>query len=833
LRERWTAHRVALIYILFSAIWIIASDRFVSWLFPSYATQAVVQTIKGLFFVTVSALLVFVLVRRDELQLQRSELRLRALFDSSPDALILCDDEGRVLDANASAVDMLGHTTGELRGLSVFDLSAADLREDAEHKLARALDGKIRFEWRLARRDGSTIDAEVSSRPVELDGRRSVLSSVRDISGRKQLERDFQLLFETMFDAFALHEVVCNDEGEAVDTRFLTVNPAFERMTGLKAETVIGRTVREVLPGTEDVWIDHFARAAMTGEPAHIVDFHAELDRWYEVSIYSPAPRHAAVVFMDVSDRRRAEAARRAHEERLQLALAGAELGMWDWHAGSDAVSFDERWAGMLGYDLAEIEPTRAFWESLIHPDDRERAIGALEAHVAGRTPNYEVEHRLRHKSGDWIWVLSKGKVLARDAGGQAQRMAGTHLDITARKAAEAERAQLEVQLRQAQKMEAVGQLAGGVAHDFNNLLQVINGYAEMALTDLDPEHLAHGSVSEITRAGQRAASLVSQLLAFSRRQIMEPAHVDLNEVVAGLLKMLDRIIGEHIDLSFLPSRDLGTILADRGMLEQVLMNLCLNARDAMPGGGTLTIETENVRIDRDYAETHAWAQAGRYVLMTVTDTGTGMDAATLERIFEPFYSTKEPGRGTGLGLATVYGIMDQHGGVIRAYSEPGRGTTFKVYFPVVERRATDVGTKIEGAAEGGSETILLAEDDVEVRELAQAILERAGYAVLTAADGEEALHVFRRRASEIDLVILDVVMPRLGGREAWERMRELEPGVPALFASGYSENAVHTNFVLDAGLSLIRKPFARDQLLRAVRLVLDGGGTRRPPAGA
>jgi two-component system, cell cycle sensor histidine kinase and response regulator CckA len=394
--------------------------------------------------------------------------------------------------------------------------------------------------------------------------------------------------------------------------------------------------------------------------------------------------------------------------------------------------------------------------------------------------------------------------------------------DITERKRAEEERERLSEQLRQAQKMEAVGQLAGGVAHDFNNLLQVINGHAEMLLSELPKTDAARTSAADIAEAGKRAATLVSQLLAFSRRQVLKLENLDLNSVVGGFLKMIERVIGEHVRINFVPGFRLGSVHADRGQIEQVIMNLCVNARDAMPEGGQLTIETQNVVIDQEYCALHSWASPGRYVLLSVTDTGHGMDAETRERIWEPFFTTKEIGHGTGLGLSTVYGIVRQHDGMIQVYSEPDKGTLFKVYFPMTEASATSLGSKIEGPVPTGTETVLLVEDDINVRNLCRRILEKGGYAVLTASDGEEAIGICDARGRDIDLALLDVVLPKLGGKAVYERVKDQYPRMRFIFASGYSANAVHTGFVLHEGVQLIQKPFTPEQLLRQVREVLD-----------
>ncbi len=397
--------------------------------------------------------------------------------------------------------------------------------------------------------------------------------------------------------------------------------------------------------------------------------------------------------------------------------------------------------------------------------------------------------------------------------------------DISRRKTAEREREEVRKQLRHSQKLEAVGQLAGGIAHDFNNLLQVISGNLDMAFERLSRDHPLREQLTAVARAADRAARLVRQLLAFSRRQLMQPENIDLNEIIAGLMKMLSRLIGEHIRIDFVPGHGLGIIHADRGMMEQILMNLCLNARDAMPEGGDLTIETENILINGDYCRTHPWAVCGRYILLAVSDTGSGIDEETLARIYEPFFTTKDVDKGTGLGLATVYGIIRQHEGMIRVYSEPEKGTTFKVYLPVSQRKAEEVGDKIEGPVPTGDETVLLAEDDALVRDLARRILERGGYTVLTARDGAQALEILQNNLDRVDIALLDVVMPEMSGREVFERLRRIKPDFPVLFTTGYSRNFIQSNFMLEENLSLIKKPFIRSQLLREIRNVIDEKG--------
>ncbi len=392
-------------------------------------------------------------------------------------------------------------------------------------------------------------------------------------------------------------------------------------------------------------------------------------------------------------------------------------------------------------------------------------------------------------------------------------------MDVTGRKRAEASLRSAEEQFRHAQKMEAVGRLAGGVAHDFNNLLSVILTYAQMLLGGLSPKDPLHGDLTEIKKAGERAAALTRQLLTFSRQQVLERRVLDLNDVVAQVDKMLRRVLGEDVELAILPASGLGSIRADPGQLEQVLMNLVVNSRDAMPDGGKLTIETANVDLDDHYAREHVGVAPGPYVMIAVSDTGQGMDRATLARIFEPFFTTKE--QGTGLGLATVFGIVKQSGGHLWVYSEPGKGTTFKIYFPRTAEAVGAAGSGRDVADLGGSETILLVEDDAQVRTAVLAILRHLGYRVIEAAGPGEALLACERHEGTIDLLLSDVVMPQMSGADLAKRLCPGRPTMKVLFMSGYTDEAVLRHGILEAGLSFLQKPVTPDALGRKLRELL------------
>jgi PAS domain S-box-containing protein len=510
----------------------------------------------------------------------------------------------------------------------------------------------------------------------------------------------------------------------------------------------------------------------------------------------------AARRLAEASARRLAALVASSEDAIIGIALDGT---VTDWNAGAEH---------LFGYPAAEVTGRDVF---VLRPaGDREAGERTLDRLRQGEeVPPYEAV-RLR-KDGSPVAVSVRLSPI-RDRGG----LVGFSLiyrDLTHAK-------RLEGQLLQAQKMEAVGQLAGGIAHDFNNLLTVISGYGELALDLLGPGDPARDLLGEICRAAERAAGLTRQLLAFSRKQVLEPRVVDLNEVVRDSEKMLRRLIGEDVLLTAALGPGLGHVKVDPGQVEQVILNLAVNARDAMPGGGRLTVETRNVELDEPYAAGHPEVWPGRYVLLAVSDTGCGMDAVTRARVFEPFFTTKGVGQGTGLGLAVVHGVVKQSGGHVAVYSEPGRGTTFKIYLPQVEglhdARRSHPGA---GVAPRGAETLLLVEDEGAVRRLAAEALRGSGYAVLEAAHGGEAVRLAEGHGGPIDLLVSDVVMPEMGGRILAERLSASRPGLRVLFVSGYTDDAVVRHGVLEAEAAFLQKPFTPAALARKVREVLDAPG--------
>lgn len=505
---------------------------------------------------------------------------------------------------------------------------------------------------------------------------------------------------------------------------------------------------------------------------------------------------------------------RQTAQERVDLALTGIDAGIWDWDFDSGRVSWSTQMERMAGLEPGTFGGTLAAFRALVHPEDGERVSLAGQAAIKDPNQKFSVEFRMQ-RDGAVRWVSSTGRVF-RDRAGRPYRVLGLAIDCTARHA-------LEDRLLQAQRMEAIGGLAAGIAHDFNNVLSVIMSYAELALFDLAPQNPLRADVHEIKTAAQRAGELTRHLLAFSRQQVLTPRVFELNQVLTELQKMLSRLISEDIKLSISLGAQLGRVHADPGQIEQVVVNLVVNARDAMPGGGSLSVETRNVELDESYARGQEDLKPGSYVMLAVSDSGVGMTAELKARIFEPFFTTKPQGKGTGLGLATAFGIVRQSGGHIAVYSEPGQGSVFKVYLPRVDRPVDAVQPPVRAAKVlRGDETILLVEDEAQVRAVAGRILREHGYEVLEAQNGGEALLLCEQHGHRLGLLLTDVVMPLIGGRQLAGRLGAAWPKLKVLYMSGYTDDAVIRHGVLDAGAAFVQKPLTPQELLSKVRALLD-----------
>jgi PAS domain S-box-containing protein len=529
-------------------------------------------------------------------------------------------------------------------------------------------------------------------------------------------------------------------------------------------------------------------------------------------------------VVTDITKRRQAEAERESAWDQYQ-SLVNNIPGVvyrcrldkdWTMLFMSDAIDT------LSGYPASDFigNAVRTF-ESIIHPDDTDSVAQSVHSAFAEGRP-WNIEYRICHKDGDIRWVQEKGREIP-SAEGSVASLDGFILDITERIRAEGEQEKLQNQLLQARKMESVGRLAGGVAHDFNNMLGVILGQVEFALEKIGENHDLSAGLKEIQTAARRSADLTRQLLTFARKQIISPRPLNLNDTVESMLNMLRRLIGEDIDLVWKPAAHPWTVEMDPSQIDQILANLCINARDAIAGVGRLTIETGKKTFDEQYCRENAGFIPGDYALLSVSDNGCGMDKETLKNLFEPFFTTKEMGKGTGLGLATIYGIVKQNSGFINVYSEPGQGSTFNIYLPRFAAEVREPGDVArEKAASGGMETILVVEDEPAILRMTRMMLEQKGYAVLSAAAPAEAIKQAQARSSAIDLLLSDVVLPEMSGRDLAGQIMGLCPGIRVLFMSGYTADVIAHQGVLDDGVAFIQKPFSMNDLAEKVRGVLD-----------
>ncbi len=601
-----------------------------------------------------------------------------------------------------------------------------------------------------------------------------------------------------------------SDDGTVANARF---NPGDSYPGALEAAGagpggagVVARALRTVLKGLRD---SYEVELSVGRSP----------ERWFAVRVSSvrlPAGRGAMVVQREITHRKRSEerlTAARTLLEQHEGIFDSAVVGIALLDLRGQALAINPYLLELLEMDTSEV-PELAF-STRIHGGELQKYQSLFRSLIGGSADRCDAEVRLLRKGGGYFWAHMTLS-LVRDAPGAPRNVVAMVDDITERKG-------LEEQLRLSQRIESIGRLAGGIAHDFNNLITVISGHAGLVLDRLAPDDPLRIELERIREAGDRAAALTGQLLAFSRRQVLQPRPVGLDQVVGDTESMLGRIIGEDIDLVVEAAPDLGIVRADPGQLQQVVINLAVNARDAMPRGGQLVLRMRNVDLDEDFVRTHMGSSEGPHVLLEVHDTGEGMDEEVRSKAFEPFFTTKEPGKGTGLGLAMVYGIVKQSGGYIALESERGVGTLVKLYLPRIEGEGVrqDVTPDQRIEEDGGHETILLVEDEEMVRSLASRVLEKKGYSVLVAADGADALDIACRES--IDLLVTDVIMPRLGGGELAERLLELRPGIRVLFISGYTDDAIVRHGVLDRDRGFLQKPFTADALTRKVRSVLDG----------
>ena len=775
--------------------------------------------------------------RRAEDELRASEERYRLLIERGSEMITVLDAQGTIRYESPSVRQVLGYRPDQLEGTSAFDLMHPDERPALLDTFARLLETPgeaVTVQFRFREADGGWRELEAVARNLlDVPAVAGIVVNSRDATQRLAAERalrereaQFRAIFEEAANGIALVTL----SGDVLHS-----NAALQRFLGYDADELARMNLGAVSFGE-----DQLTDLALFAEVIEGRRTHYEMEKRYRrkdgsvvwghlvVSLVRQpdgAARYAVGMVQDITERKRAEEALRASEERFRSVAQVSHSMIFEWDLRTDTVYRSEALASTFGYGPELVTPEENWWVNRIHPEDRPEALAALPSAIAGAGDGWSQEYRFLRADGTYATVLERSQ-LVRDAAGEPTRLIGMVTDVS-------DRILLEAQLRQAQKMEAVGQLAGGIAHDFNNLLAAITVNLELLGDALPDDGAGREEAEQIRHATERAAMLTRQLLAFSRRQVTQPRVLDLNATVATVERLLRRLLPPGVTLEAAPEPALWPMRADAGQLEQVVLNLCLNARDAMPEGGVLTVTTWNATLGPAPGLASGSA-AGEYVAIAVSDTGVGMDEGTRARIFEPFFTTKEPGKGTGLGLATVYGIVQELAGRIDVRSAPRAGTTVTVYLP----RSGDPAFVGGGGAAAaprrlprGTETVLLVEDETALRASTRRVLERHGYTVLEARHGADALRLADAYAAEHGappaLVITDLMMPEMDGRTLLERLRARAPSQRALVISGYDARvAGAATGALPRGVAFLEKPFSVECLLVEVRRVLDA-----PPA--
>ena len=761
-------------------------------------------------------ILTLVLRRREVLErlvaertasLLKSEAMHKVLVDGLPDIILRFDQNGCFLFVSESASRIFAETASEFIGKTPHELNfpqdictfwdgaVQDVIKDRQ-----TIEGELTF-------TGSGTQQIFNWRMVpefaDADAPKTVLAIGRDITKQKKTEQDYQMLFQKMSNGFTLCEIVFDAAGQPVDFIFVGVNPAFESITGLTTDAIIGKSFVDVFPEFGPAPAAVFANTAQTGAPCFVERYFSSLDKHLAVTVFRASPEQLAFLFEDISKRKIAETALQKREKLLNRIFEMLPVGLWVTDKEGCIIRSNPAgvaiWGGEIRVPASEYAVFKAWRLPSREPVLPEQWAVARTLRE-GTTVTDELLEIETFEGQRKIILNYSAPIL--DENGAIDGVIVLNLDVT-------ERNMLEEQLRQSQKMEAIGRLAGGIAHDFNNMLGVIIGNADMVLDTLSPDDLIHEDLAEIRKAAERSADLTRQLLAFARKQTVSPQAIDLNETVTASLKMLQRLIGEDIHLVWRPGDALRNILMDPVQIDQILVNLFLNARDAMNGAGTIIIETKAIVLDALYCEHHIGCTPGAYIQLAVSDTGCGIPKKYFPKLFEPFFTTKEIGKGTGLGLPTVYGIVKQNKGFINVYSEEGQGTCIKLYLPeYTSEKKSSVAARYAGAGETIEKTVLLVEDEKAVLRMSVAMLKKLGYTVVAAQTPGEAIQFAREHDGDIHLLMTDVIMPEMNGRDLAINIISLYPRIKRLFMSGYTDEVIAHHGVLDQGVNFIQKPF-------------------------
>ena len=768
---------------------------------------------------------------RAEKALRESEEEWRSLVELASDGICVLQND-RTQYLNPQLARMLGYSLSELHRQPFEQHVHPNHRPLVRDLIRRYLSGERKLGMQaiqLVARDGQMVLAEINASRLQFRGQPAALVVLRDVTERHALTGQLESE-RALFTAF-MNNIPDNIYFKDRDSRFIKANRSVANWLGLAhPDQIIGRTDADFFaPEIARQFRANELEVILTGQPiisAEEKEVHLDgREAWVLTTKFPLRDTNGEIIgtfgiSRDITERKRVEEMLRESEERFRVAAQVSNDLIYERDCLTGEARFFGDIDGQQGYEPGGYPRTMEGVIEHVHPEDRLRLIHAVEQAAEKNRP-FEVTYRLRTRYGTYNDWIDRG-LLIRDREGRPQKWIGTATNITEQRRMETEQARLTEQLQQAMKMEAVGRLAGGVAHDFNNLLTGIIGYAEMITTTLAEGDPLREEVLEIKYAADRAAALTEQLLAFSRKQIIAPKLLDLNAILARGQKMVGRIIGEDVTLVFRPGEDVGLVRADPHQLDQILVNLAVNARDAMPDGGDLIVETQVAELDENYIGLHPGVAPGEYVVLAVSDTGVGMTDEVKRHLFEPFFTTKEQGKGTGLGLSTVYGIVKQNGGTISVYSEPGVGTTFKIYLPRVHGQAPAPVEVQRAVPCRGHETILLVEDEAMVRSLAKKVLTMYGFDVLEADDGGEAFLLCRQFAGEIHLLLTDVIMPVLNGRELYQQLVAMRPNLKVLYMSGYTEDVIAHQGLLDEAIQFIQKPFAIEDLVAKVRETLD-----------
>jgi PAS domain S-box-containing protein len=774
--------------------------------------------------------------KQAEEALKETQRFLEAVVETAPSLIVLTDPDGKIVLFNHSCEELTGYKREEVIGKTIPELFLPPewipvVQKRFADPYAPEVQAPHENPWLTKSGEQRLIEWCCTVLPSPQDGRPCILGTGNDITERRRAEAE----------SAGARQILVNitlgiTDGILVitkDFKIIWANEGSLRMAGCKMEELVGNYCYKATHNSESPCqpphdICPVREVINAGNPVTVTHTHFDKEGnelFVEVSAYPVKDEKGEIIQFvhlcrDITERKRAEEALRRSEEKYRAILETIEEGYFEVDIAGTFFFFNDSLCRLFGYSRDEMMGmnNRQYTDS----ENAQKLYQTFNRVYRTGKPTKEFDWEIIRKDGTKKNTEASVSLIKNPSDNRIG-FRGIVRDITDRKRAEEEKATLQEQLRQSQKIEAIGRLAGGIAHDFNNLLTVIKGYSQLSLIELKEDVPLRGNIEEIKRASEKAADLTRQLLAFSRRQILEMRVLDLNTVLRDLDKMLRRVIGEDIELITLLADDLGRVKTDPGWVEQTIMNLAVNARDAMPSVGKLTIETANVELDETYARNHIAVTPGRYVMLSMSDTGIGMTPEVRQQVFEPFFTTKEKGKGTGLGLSTVYGIVKQSEGNIWVYSEPGKGTTFKIYLPRVDEPLEEIKERVvKEELPRGSETILLVEDEEMVRKLAVQILKRQGYTVLEGSHGNEAFNICNKHDGPIHLLVTDVVMPKMSGLELAERIASIQPEIKVLYMSGYTDNAITHHGVLEKGMNYIQKPFTVDGLARKVREVLD-----------